>query len=267
MRILLPPSETKTAGGRGRPLRERPAGPLTDARNTVIDAVQTMLSRDVERAARVLDLPASVRDQAVADNRRVLDARTAPALLRYSGVVYDGLGAADFDPPARRLAGRCVLIVSGLFGVLRGDEPVPPYRVPAKAVLPGLGGLAAYWRPRLDEHLGVLLDGAPVLDLRSSDYLALWRPNGETAERVITPRFLSPVPNGGLRVVSYPSKLAKGRLAAAVVRARAAGRPVVTEHDIAEIWIRDVGGADADLHGDGRPLLVTGGTTAESLGL
>ena len=77
-----------------------------------------------------------------------------PAMRRYAGTVYAGLDVADAVARRRRLAGRELLIFSGLFGVLRGAEPVPAYRVPAQAVLPGLGVLASFWRRQLTELIG-----------------------------------------------------------------------------------------------------------------
>ena len=158
-----------------------------------------------------------------------------------------GLASVGLDPAELRLAGRSVLIFSGLFGVVRGDEPVPPYRVPAKAVLPGVGVAGTAWRPVLDETMPALLHrGGAVVDLRSSDYTAMWRPRGELGRRVITVRVLSPLPSGGLGVVSYPSKFAKGRLAGALVRRIAAGLPVRTAADVAAAWTAN-GGPSAEM--------------------
>ena len=238
MRILLPPSEAKTAGGRGRPVGARPLpGPLAQPRAQVLAALATLLGADPADAAAALALPSGVADEALAVNREVCRSRTTAALRRYTGVVYDGLGFAAMPPPVQRLAGRSVLIFSGLWGVLRGDEPVPAYRVPAKAVLPGIGVAGTFWRPRLDEVVPDLLGGGAVIDLRSSDYAAMWRPSGEPATRVISVRVLSRLPRGGHGVISYNSKLAKGRLAAALLAREAGGMPCRGIDDIAAAWL------------------------------
>jgi cytoplasmic iron level regulating protein YaaA (DUF328/UPF0246 family) len=150
-----------------------------------------------------------------------------------------------------------VWVFSGLFGVVRGDEAVPLYRVPAKAVLPGVGVVGTYWRPRLDVMLPQLLRGrGPIIDLRSSDYAAMWRPRGALAERTINVRVLSPLPGGGTGVVSYPSKLAKGQLAAALVQRAAAGDAIVDIDDVAAAWLA-AGGSDADIAGTDKLVLFT----------
>jgi cytoplasmic iron level regulating protein YaaA (DUF328/UPF0246 family) len=194
-------------------------------------------------------LPPGVIDASLAANARVRAAATLPALQRYAGVVYDGLASVGLTDAEQRVAARSLLIFSGLFGVVRGDEPVPPYRVPAKAVLPDLGVVGTFWRPILDQAMpGLLARGGLVVDLRSSDYTAMWRPGREVARRVVTVRVLSPLPGGGLGVVSFPSKFAKGQLAGSLVRRAAAGAAVATVDDVAAAWLA-CGGARAEPDG------------------
>ena len=248
MRILLPPSEGKNPGGRGTPLaRRRRRQPIDDSRDLVLQSLAELLAGP--DAARALLLPDSVAAGALEDNRRVATAPTMPALERYAGIVYDGLFLQPLSDDARALAHRELLIFSGLFGVLRGGDPIPAYRVPAKAWLPGLGVLSTFWRPRLEVLMPALLDRGPLIDLRSSDYAAMWQPAGRSsrAGRLISVRVLSPRPDGSLGVISFASKLAKGRLAAALLERRAAGQPVQDVADVAAAWAA-AGGSDLVEH-------------------
>ncbi|UQX86726.1 peroxide stress protein YaaA [Jatrophihabitans telluris] len=252
MHILLPPSESKTTGGGGRSLRRRTGqGPLSEPRAEVIRALDDLLSRSRADIAHALALPTSVIDSAVRANAMLLDAPTRPALDRYAGVVYDGMRCAAWNAAERRCADRSVLIFSGLFGVVAGGAPVPDYRVPAKAVLPGVGTTGTYWRPWLAEHLPPLLRSGLVIDLRSSDYAAMWRPerSSSLARRVVRVRILSPRPDATMAVISFPSKFFKGVLADSIVRASAAGRPPATAEDLAALWSA-AGGKDAVLSAD-----------------
>jgi cytoplasmic iron level regulating protein YaaA (DUF328/UPF0246 family) len=258
VRVLLPPSEAKTTGGRGRPVGARADdGPLSTTRADLLDALDVLLAGPVEAAASALHLPPAAVADALAANRAVRGARTSPALRRYTGVVYAGLDIVALDPAVQRLAARGTLIFSGLWGAVRGDEPVPDYRVPAKAVLPGVGVVGTYWRPVLDEHLPALLGRGPIVDLRSSDYAAMWRPRGELAQRTITVRVLSPLPKGGHGVVSYNSKFAKGRLAAALFARAAAGDPVASGQDVIDAWTGATG-QRGQRSGDTSVVLYTG---------
>lgn len=250
MLVLLPPSEAKNPGGRGPSLSVRPpSGPLGEHRERLLSALEKLLNGPRDAAAAALLLPPATVDAALAANAAVRGAATMPALRRYSGVVYDGIADAALDRDEQRLAGRSTVIMSGLFGVVRGDEPVPLYRVPAKAVLPGVGVVGTYWRPVLDAVLPQSLPRGVIVDLRSADYAAMWRPRGALAERVVTVRVLSPLPSGGWGVVSHPSKFAKGRLAAALVRRRARGGPVRSAQDVAAAW-HELDGRRADTEGN-----------------
>jgi cytoplasmic iron level regulating protein YaaA (DUF328/UPF0246 family) len=235
--ILLPPSEGKTPGGRGKPLAlSATHEPLVAARASVLAAVEKLVAGPADKAASALMLPAGVAADAIATNAAARTSATMPALRRYAGVVYDGLDLSTLSPAAAKLAGRRVVIFSGLLGVVRGDEPVPNYRVPAKAQLPGIGIAGTFWRPVLTDVLRTRFGDDLIVDLRSSDYAAMWRPDKQHAGRVATFRFLSRTPSGKYAVVSYNSKFAKGRLATALLEAEAAGSPISSVEDIAAHW-------------------------------
>ncbi|MDQ2838222.1 MAG: peroxide stress protein YaaA [Actinomycetota bacterium] len=246
MRILLPPSEAKHAGGRGRSLAGRSASqPIDEARRLTLDALATLLETPGKAPAALL-LPPSVADAAIEENLRVRSSPTLPAIRRYAGIVYDGLDVEHLSAAAQQLAGKQLLIFSGLFGVLRGADPVPAYRVPAKAVLPGLGIAGSFWRPRLATLLPPLLGRSGlIVDLRSTDYASMWQParGSREASRLLTVRVLSRKPDGGLGVISYPSKLAKGKLAAALLERAASGEPIRGAEDVRAVWA-SLGGSD-----------------------
>ncbi|MDQ2748920.1 MAG: peroxide stress protein YaaA, partial [Actinomycetota bacterium] len=215
-------------------------------RATVLDALGTLVHGDPDVAANALALPPGIAAQALAANAAVTDSPTTPALRRYTGVLYAAFGFSGLTPPAQRVAARSVLVFSGLFGVLRGDEPVPLYRVPAKAVLPGLGIAGTFWRAALRDVMPAMLGRGLVVDLRSGEYAAMWRPDARTAGRVLSVRVLSPDQRDGYAVLSYQSKLAKGHLAAALVSRAAAGQPVDTAEDVAAAW-QSCGGIGGDV--------------------
>lgn len=237
MRILLPPSETKLTGGTGPALIELgfAATPLGRHRHRLTRAVARTASGRPSTAARAFGLPPAVAASAIEANRAVLHSPTLAALDRYQGTIYDALAAASFTPPQRTCADASVLIFSGLFGVAAADEAIPNYRVPAAAVLPRIGGVATSWRPILAVELPRLLAEHVAVDLRSTDYSALWRPAGTNA--LIRVRMLSRRPGGSLAVTSFFSKRGKGRLARALIVRAAAGDAVRTAADVAETWV------------------------------
>ena len=200
--VLLPPSEGKATGGRGAPLDlarlSHPA--LNPVRERLLDALQTAAVRDPEGLRRALACPGSE----VAHDRALRTSPTLPALERYTGVVYEALSYASLSPAGRRRANASLRVASALFGLLSPRDPVPAYRLSGGTSLPGVGSLAAAWRPLLEPELAA---HRLVVDLRSGPYAALARVPGAVAVRVLRE-------TGGRRtVVSHDNKHTKGLLA------------------------------------------------------
>jgi len=212
MKILLPPSETKRAGGTGRPLRlDALALPsLTAQRAEVVDAL-VELSSDPAEARRVLKL--SERQAGDVEHNRML--RTAPTMAatdRYTGVLYDALDAASLDGAARRWLGAHVMIHSAPFGPIGALDEIPAYRLAAGTSLPGIRPLKRHWA---EATSAALSDCGFVLDLRSESYVALGPVAG-----VVLSAYVRVVTDKG-RALNHFNKKAKG----AFVRALATTRP------------------------------------------
>lgn len=213
MLIVLPPSETKAAGGDGAPLAlESLSFPaLTATRETLVDAV-VALAADVPASLAVLGL--SERQSAEVDRNATLRrSPTMPALLRYTGVLYDALDAAGFSSAERARAWQRLAVASALFGVVRAGDPIPAYRLSGGAALPGLGTLRSVWKPVLEPALADV-DGL-VVDLRSGTYAALARIPGAVTVRVVTDDG-----TGKRKTVSHHNKAYKGKLAAVLSTTR-----------------------------------------------
>ena len=226
MLVLLPPSEAKAPGGDGAPVGRRPVlstPELAAPRAGLLAALRTAARSDPASLAAGLKLPASVAAAAIAADVRAGTAPTMKALDRYRGVVYQSLDPASLSRTARLRAEGEVLVTSGLWGVVRGGDLVPDYRVPASGRVPGLGGVGAHWRSPLAAALPLLVGDQPVLDLRSTDYRALWRPGPELCDQVVTVRVLAERGTGSRRTtaaVSYHAKHVKGLLVRHLVTAR-----------------------------------------------
>ncbi|RKT33723.1 hypothetical protein DEU34_2328 [Microbacterium sp. AG1240] len=229
MLILLPPSETKHPGGSGHPLdlASLALPELTSARESVIAALVD-LSSDEEHAARVLKLSARQRHE-IAANAALRDAPTMAAVDRYTGVLYDALGAQTLEAPARRWLGAHVLIQSAPFGPVGALDRIPPYRLAAGATLPGLPPLRRVWAAAVEDALSRTGAGF-ILDLRSEAYAALGPiPDSirSTYVRVVTEG------EGGVsRALNHFNKHAKG----ALVRDLAQTRPRISQVGALAAW-------------------------------
>ena len=206
MLVLLPPSETKRAGGDGAPLdlAALSAPELTGVRTELIEAL-VKLAADAPAARAALGL-SEHQDDELARNAALWTAPTLPALDRYTGVLYDALSLGTMSRARRSRADARLAVGSALFGLLRASDRVPAYRLSAGSALPGLPSLRALWRPVLLPVLRAVDD--LVVDLRSGAYAALAPVPGAVTVRVETER-----PDGERAVVSHFSKAHKGRLA------------------------------------------------------
>ncbi|MBU4464901.1 MAG: peroxide stress protein YaaA [Actinobacteria bacterium] len=209
MLILLPPSETKRAGGRAAPLSvDLLALPqLAPQRHAVIDAL-VALSADEDAAARVLKLGATQRGE-VAVNAALHTAPTLPAVDRYTGVLYDALDAASLGAAGRRWLAHHVLIHSAPFGPVGALDAIPAYRLGAGTSLPGLAPLRKLWAEAVTAALAEA--SVPfVLDLRSEAYGALGPVPVSQASAYV--RVVTESTDGTVRALNHFNKHAKGAL-------------------------------------------------------
>lgn len=170
--ILLAPSEDKASGGGRGKLPETPAQRWV--RERLVALAKTGSPEALKRAFDVKDLALDkARTEALALARPV---PLLPALARYTGVAFQALDAGSLPPEAWRQ----VFILSSLRGLVRGDEPVPPYKLKLAAI----PGLKAHWRKALPAQLEALPEGAvwELLPGDSADLLKGWARPRHTVE-------------------------------------------------------------------------------------
>lgn len=194
MLIVLPPSETKAHGGDGQPLRREALSfaELNDTRGSLIDDLTAL---PVDTALSVLKLSEKQRHEAES-NQQLRTNPTMPAILRYTGVLYDALDPATLTDTSRLAVG------SALFGVLRADDLIPHYRLSGNSKLDDRT-MKARWGTGITDVLSGLDE--LIVDLRSGTYQALGRVPGAVTVRVIS--------GDTRKVVSHFNKHYKGELA------------------------------------------------------
>jgi len=146
-----------------------------------------------------------------------------PAVLAFDGDVYDGLQASTLKTADLSWAQQHLVILSGLYGVLRPLDRLQPYRLEMGTALANPLGkdLYAFWGDTLAEHLNARLadEPAPVLvNLASVEYAkAALRP--ALRARVVDCVFEEARPDGH-KIVSFFAKQARGRMARFAVQQR-----------------------------------------------
>jgi hypothetical protein len=210
--LLLPPSETKRDGGADLPLAFETLGfpALNVTRSAVVDETVAMTASPGV-AAQALKLGPKHAAAEVERNRIVRSAPTMPALLRYTGVLYDALDADSFTDDQWRFAGESVAVQSALLGLVRATDSIPAYRLSFDSRLST--SLKKQWSAVCARELASV-DGL-ILDLRSEGYAAL----GPLPERdgVHYLRVLARDESGTVRALNHFNKQAKGLFTRALV--------------------------------------------------
>ena len=223
--ILLPPSEGKTAPTSGPSLdldSLLDADRLTAARREVMSALAEVSRSD--EAASVLGLGPRSAVQ-VSTNLTLETSPCVPAHQLFTGVLYE---AARLDSIAEEAAGRAALerhcvVLSGLWGILSPTDLVPDHRLSMGTSLPGPGRLPAFWKQHLASSLTEMAAQGLVVDCRSADYAAAWKPAARDGIEVVTVRVVRTAADGSRKVVSHMAKHARGLLAGELIRAVAGG--------------------------------------------
>ena len=214
MRVILPPSETKSDGGSGAPLDlELLCLPeLNPVRRRLAEQI-VELAADLDASQKALGLGKAQLAE-VDRNADLFESPTRPAIERYTGVLYDALGYRGLTRAAKAKAADRLMIGSALFGVVAATDPIPAYRLSGGSRLPGFGTLGSVWKPVLSPALDAIDEF--IVDLRSGAYLSLGPVRGAVTATVVTEK-----PDGSRSVVSHFNKHYKGLIARDLVTTRA----------------------------------------------
>jgi len=214
--VLLPPSETKRAGGDGGLSLDLAAlgyPGLSAQRAATVDATRSLAANPGAMAV-ALKLGPSQHGE-VERNRLLGSAPVMPAIDRYTGVLYDALDAATLSPRSREFANQTVVIHSALFGLIHADDAIPAYRLSHDSRLPGLR-LRSLWGDAIAQELQ-RHDGL-ILDLRSEAYVSLGPV--PSAGNSFYLRVVAAGPTGHKRALNHFNKKGKGEFVRALLDAR-----------------------------------------------
>jgi len=150
-----------------------------------------------------------------------------PAVLAFNGDVYEGLDAKSLSLNQLRWAQEHVVILSGLYGILRPLDRLQPYRLEMGTSLANPQGrnLYAWWGDRLAEHLNerAAASKVPVIvNLASQEYAKAAK------RRCLQPRVIEcqfeDWKSGQYKIISFFAKRARGLMARFCVQ-QAVDRP------------------------------------------
>ena len=166
MKILIPPSEGKAR---------------VKATSTIFSETNFKFERSVNQVVRLLELIDDEDLRSVygtspqkalgfhRQNQDIFNSPCAPAIERYTGVVYEHIEWATLSEKAKKFMDEYVFIFSGLFGLLTPMTPIPDYKLKMNVL-----SLQHHWNPILTE---ALQDEAPIIDLLPQVHRKAYTPN------------------------------------------------------------------------------------------
>ncbi len=218
--LLLPPSEGKAIGGRGKwdPYSGRFGATLGGARIEIAERLQKFVrNATVTELEKFFGVRGDHLDRAVGSAEGgFVGARALPARERYSGVVFGHFEMTTLPADARRWCTTRVVIVSGLLGLVAAGDPVPDYRLKMGARLPEIGGIAQWWKPRITAAAEAQFGNSLVVDLLPNEHRAAI--DGHLgAHKVVRVEFVAA---NGASAAGHAAKAAKGLVARRLVMRR-----------------------------------------------
>ncbi|MFM1986153.1 MAG: hypothetical protein RIS18_370 [Actinomycetota bacterium] len=151
------------------------------------------------------DLLATRKKTLSALGAKIAKSPCAKAIEVYSGVLYQALDFHNLNAASKKRAEKNIIIISALFGAVKLNDMIPPYKLDMAKSLPKLGSLNALWKPVVSKALDEIKTDL-IVDCRSTTYQGVWTPDIKKTVgiRVFTEK------NGKRTVVTHMSKKTRG---------------------------------------------------------
>jgi uncharacterized protein len=143
---------------------------------------------------------------------------TYKALELFNGAVYEAVNAITFNKSDNDFAQNNLRILSGLYGILKPNDLILPYRLEMGTKLKTIKGnnLYRFWLDKLHQNIGEELNDEVLINLASNEYSKVLNLNKMKSE-VITPVFKD-YKNGKLKVISFYAKKARGQMVNFIIK-------------------------------------------------
>ena len=195
MKLLIPPSEGKAK---------------TKATNIIFSTTSFKFERNVNQVVRLLELIddedlrsvyGTSAEKALGfhrQNQDIFNSPCAPAIERYTGVVYEHIDWLTLPKKAKEYMEKNVFIFSGLFGMLTPLTPIPDYKLKMNVL-----SLQHHWNPILTEALN---DEKNIIDLLPQVHRKAYTPN----KKNVLPVDFSIINKGKKTAAGHFGKAVKG---------------------------------------------------------
>ena len=219
----------------------KPASTAPQYAAQAAELIATLRTKTVADIAELMDLSDDLAKLNVkrykAWSTRATERNSRPAMWAFNGDVYDGLKASTLSDDEIAWAQRHVLMLSGLYGVLRPLDRLQPYRLEMGTGLATARGnsLYAWWGDTVAAHINKLQarERDPlVINLASQEYFKVTQAKAGR-EKVLRARVVDCVfedwKDGNWKVISFFAKRARGMMARHAIEQRATTTEALTD--------------------------------------
>jgi len=148
----------------------------------------------------------------------ISNSNTYIAIDLFNGAVYEAINVKDFNKSDNDFAQNNLRILSGLYGILKPNDLILPYRLEMGTKLKTIQGnnLYRFWLDKLHQNIGEELNNEVLINLASNEYSKVLKLN-KIKSKVITPVFKD-YKNGKLKVISFYAKRARGEMVNFIIK-------------------------------------------------
>jgi cytoplasmic iron level regulating protein YaaA (DUF328/UPF0246 family) len=200
-------------------MANKPAKPLLLPRAIELaNYCRSLSPRQIAKVMAISPALASKTHQLIASWTPVVS-QQSPAIDTFLGDIYSGLQVDSWSDADRDYANATLRILSGLYGILRPNDGIYPYRLEMAYKLPNkkYTNLYTFWGESI---ANTLPKAGSIINLSAVEYSKTILPYVEPS-RVTTPNFLTinPKTNEPIFVVVH-AKIARGAFASWLIRKR-----------------------------------------------
>ncbi|MEC7108185.1 MAG: YaaA family protein, partial [Verrucomicrobiota bacterium] len=127
---------------------------------------------------------------------------SSPAIYSFSGDVYEGLDAYSLEEEDVKFAQKNLLILSGLYGILKPLDLIQPYRLEMgrKLKYESHKNLYSFWNDKISLYLNNIKDKV-IINLASNEYFNVVNKE-KISKKIISPIFKDEK-NGKFKIISF----------------------------------------------------------------
>ncbi len=220
MQILLSPSKTIDISVKRRGLRHNSPVFLKDAAKIADKLKQFSVQEISSIMVTSPKLSQLTYDRYQFWNKDHNTENSCQSILSFKGDVFTGLDAQSLEEEDLIFLNKHLIILSGLYGMLRPLDLIQPYRleVAHKLDVEGSVNLYDFWSDKVTTAISNHLSGDVLINLASNEYYKMLNLSSISGN-VITPVFKE-YKNGTYKIVSIYAKRARGLMTRFITKQR-----------------------------------------------